>query len=91
MFGVKHRINHRAIVSGVRARRSNKEISEFNNIPMSAIKKHKKDDMDFIDVGSSPEHYDITRKSHTRHSNAHDHEIVARVQEIIDTDPSKKK
>ena len=36
----------------LRAGRSNKEISEFNNIPMSKVKKNKKDYMDFIDVGN---------------------------------------
>ena len=63
--------------------------SKFNNIPMSMVKKQKKVYMDFIDAGNSPEDYDITRKSHKRHSNTHDHEIVARVQELVNTDPSK--
>ena len=45
--------------------------------------------MDFIDVGISPEDYDITRKPHKRRSNPHNQEIVARVQELVDTDPSK--
>ena len=44
--------------------RNNKEISEFNYIPMN-------DYMDFIDVGDSPEDNDIRRKPHKRHSNAH--------------------
>ena len=52
-------------------------------------KKKKKDYMDFIDAGNSPEDYDINRKSHKRHSNAHDHEIVALVQELVDMDASK--
>ena len=89
MSVVKHLINCGVIVSGVCAGRSNKEISEFNNIPMSTVKKHKKEYMDFIDAGNSPEDYDITRKSHKCHSNAHDHEIVSRVQELVNTNPSK--
>ena len=76
-------------ISKVRARRSNKEISKFNNIPMSTVKKHKKDYTDFIDTGNSPEDYDITSKSHKRCSNAQGYDIVARVQELVDTDPSK--
>ena len=43
MSGVTHIINPGAIVSDVRAGRSNKEISEFNNIPMRTENKHKKD------------------------------------------------
>ena len=54
------------------------------------MKKHKKDYMDFIDAGNSPEDYDIMRKPHKRHSNAHNHKIVARVQELVDTDSSKR-
>ena len=53
------------------------------------MKKHKKDYMDFIDVGNSPEDYDITRKPHKCRSDTHNHEIVARVQELVDTDFSK--
>ena len=81
MSGVTHLINHGGIVTGVRVGRSNKEISKFNNFPMSTVKKHKKDVMDFIDTGNSPEDYDITRKPHKCHSNTHDPEIVGIVQE----------
>ena len=88
MSGVTHLIN-RAIVSGDCTQRSDKEISKFNNIPMSMVKKHNKDYMDFINAGNSPEVYDITRKSPKCHSNTLDHEIVVRVQELVDTDPSK--
>ena len=90
MSDVTHLVNRGEIVSGVQAGRNNKEISEFNNIPMSMMKKHKKDYMDFIDAGNSPEDYDIMRKPHKRHSNAHNHKIVARVQELVDTDSSKR-
>ena len=45
--------------------------------------------MDFINAGNSPEDFDITKKPHKCHSNAHDHEIVTRVQELVDTDSSK--
>ena len=48
---------------------------------MSTMKKHKKDYMDFIDVGD--EDYNIMWKPHKRHSNAHNQEIVARVQELV--------
>ena len=53
------------------------------------VKKHKKNYMDFIEAGNSPEDYDITRKGNKRHSKAHNHEIVTRVQKLVDTDPSK--
>ena len=56
---------------------------------MSRVKKHKKDYTDFINTGNSSEDYDITRKSHKGCSDAHDDNIVARVQELVDTDPSK--
>ena len=72
-----------------RAGKSNREISEFNNIPMSTVKKHKKDYTDFIDVSNSPEDYDITRKSHKCTSNTHSYSIVARVKELVNTDPWK--
>ena len=36
-----------AIVSGVRTEMTNKEFSDFNNIPMSIVKKHKRDYNDF--------------------------------------------
>ena len=70
-----------------RAGRSNKEISEFNNIPMSTVKKHT--NTDFIDAGNSPEDCDITRESQKRRSDAHNHDIFARFQELVNTDPSK--
>ena len=53
------------------------------------MKKDMKDYMDFIDAGKIPEDYVITRKNHKRCCNAHNHDIVARVQELVDTDPSK--
>ena len=89
MSGLTQIINRRAIVSGVSVRKMNKEISDFNNIPMSTVKKHKKDYNNFVNPGNSPEAYDITRKIHQGCSNSHNHDIVARVQELVDTDPSK--
>ena len=64
MSGETHIINRRAIVSGVHAGRTTKEISKFNNIPISTVKKFKKDYKDFIDAGNIPEDYDSTRKLH---------------------------
>ena len=89
MSSETHIINRGAIVSGVRAGRTAKEISEFNNIPISTVNKFKKHYTDFIDEGNSPEDYDITRKPHKRRSDAHGNEMVARVQELVDTDPSQ--
>ena len=56
---------------------------------MSTVKKHKKDYMDFIKTGNSPEDCDIMRKPHKRHSKAHNHKIFARVQKLVDIDPLK--
>ena len=68
---------------------TNKEFSNFNNIPMSMVKQHKRDSNDFINRGYSPEAYDNTRKIHKHCSDTHDHDIVAGVKELVDTDPSK--
>ena len=89
MSGLTQIINGGAIVSGVNAGKTNKGISDFNNIPMRRVKKHKKDYNHFIKGSNSPEAYDIPRKIHKRCSDAHDHDIVARLQELVDTDPSK--
>ena len=56
---------------------------------MSTVKKQKKEYNDFINMGNSPEAYDVTRKIHKRCSNAQDHDIVAGVQKLVDMDPSK--
>ena len=89
MSGFTQLINPGAIVSGVHAGKTNKEISDFNNIPMSVVKKHMKDYNDFINVGNSPEAYDITRMIHKCRRDSYYHDIVARVQELVNTDPSK--
>ena len=86
MSGVIHKIVHGVIVSEVCEGRTNKEISEFNKIPMSMVKK---DFTNFIDLGKCLEDYDITRKNYKRYSNTHDHDIVARVQKLVNTDPLK--
>ena len=91
MSGLTQLINHRTIVSRVHAGKMNKDISDFNNIPMSTVKKHKKDYNYLINMGNSPEAYDITRKIHKPCSDTQDHDIVAGVQEFVDTDPSKSK
>ena len=57
----------------------------LQHIPLSTVKKHKKD----YNGGNSPEAYDITRKIHKRHRDTHDHEIGARVHELVNMDPSK--
>ena len=87
MSGLTQIINAGAIVSEVNAGKTNKGISDFNNIPMRRVKKHKKDYNHFIKEGNSPEAYDIPRKIHKRCSDLHNHDVVARVQELVDTDP----
>ena len=49
---------------------------------MSTVNKHKKHYKKNFNSGNSPEAYDIT-------SDHHDHDIVARVQELVNMDPSK--
>ena len=65
------------LVSRVFAGKMNREISDFNNIPMSTVKKHKKDYNNFINMGNSPETYDLTRKIHKCYSAPQDHDIIA--------------
>ena len=80
MSGLTKIINPRAIVSGVHAGKTNKEISDFKKIPVSMVKKQKKDYIYFIHAGNSPDTYDIPRKIHKGRSNVQDHDIVERVQ-----------
>ena len=56
---------------------------------MSMVKKRKMDYTDFINVGNSPEAYDITRKIHKLCSNTQDHDKVVEVQEFVDMFPLK--
>ena len=56
-------------------------------IPVSMVKKQKKDYIYFIHAGNSPDTYDIPRKIHKRCSDPNNHDVVARVQELVDTDP----
>ena len=84
MSSVTHIINPGAKVSVVCARRSNKEISEFNNITMSTVKK---DYLDFVKAGNSPKDYDILRKPHKCPSDAHNHKIVARYRSLSTRTP----
>lgn len=78
-----------AIVSGVRAGKTNREISEFNNIAISTVKDVAKAYRIFIEEGGKDEDYDIKRKTPRRRSDAHGPEIVAQVQELINQDPGR--
>ena len=52
-----------ALVSGIRAQRTNAEIEEFHNIPISTVKKISKLYNDFLASGGKDEDFDIQRRS----------------------------
>ena len=78
-----------AIVTGIRAGRTNKEIADFNNISVSTVKRLAKEYHKFIEQGGQDEEFDIKRKQHRRRSDAHSREIVEQVQEAINNDPGR--
>ena len=78
-----------AIVTGIRAGKTNREIADFCNIPISTVKDISKAYHLFIEEGGSDEDFDIKRNIHRRRSDAHGPEIVAQVQELISDDPGR--
>jgi hypothetical protein len=65
-----------AIVTGIRARRTNREIADFNNISVNIVKSFAREYHSFIEDGGQDEDFDIKRKQHRRRSDAHGMEIV---------------
>jgi transposase len=78
-----------AIVTGIRAGRTNREIADFNNISYNTVKNFSREYYNFIEEGGQDEEFDIKRKKHRRHSDAHSMEIVERVQEAINDDTGR--
>ncbi len=78
-----------AIVTRIRARRTNREIADFNNISVNTVKSFSREYHRFIEEGGQDEDFDIKRKQHRRRSDAHSVEIVEKVQEAINEDPGR--
>jgi len=77
------------IIHGLRAHRSVKEISEFNNIPLSTVYSVKARYDEDIAAGASPNEVSSQRKQHQRRSDAKDGDFVKQVQDMIDEDPGR--
>jgi hypothetical protein len=78
-----------AIVTGIRAGRTNREIADFNNISVNTVKSFSREYHRFIEEGGQDEDFDLKRKQHRRRSDAHGVEMVAKVQEAINEDPGR--
>ncbi len=76
-----------AIVTRIRARRTNREIEEFNNISVNIVKSFAGEYHSFIEDRGKYEDFDIKRKQHRRRSDTHSMEIVEKVQEVINDVP----
>ena len=79
----------RAIVTSLRAGRTNREISDFNNIPYNTVKGFAREYHCFLEEGGDDGDFDIKRKQHRRRSDAYGTEIVAQIQAIINDDPGR--
>ena len=89
MNGTLQEAQRGAIVTGIRAGRTSREIADFNNISYNTVKHIAREYNNFIEEGGQDEKFDIKRKPHHRRSDAHSMEIVDRVQEAINTDPGR--
>jgi len=89
MNGLIQEAGRGAIITGIRAGKTNREIAEFNNLSISTVKEVSKLYHDFIEEGGQDEDFDVKRKSHRRRSDAHSPEITAQVQELINEDPGR--
>lgn len=76
-----------AIVSGIRAGRTNSEIAGFNSIPISTVKKISKLYNDFLASGGMEEDFDIQRKAHRRRSDNMREDMVEVIEDMVDVDP----
>ena len=75
-----------AIVTGVRAGRTSREIADFNHISYNTVKAYVKEYRDFLDAGGLEDDFDIKRKKHRRRSDAHGDDLV---QELVNEDPGR--
>ncbi len=77
------------IVTGLRAGRSVPEIVKFNNLKKSTVRDVKRCYDAFIAAGGLPEDFSSDRKIHKKRSDSLGIDIVARLQELVDQDPSR--
>jgi hypothetical protein len=78
-----------AIVCGLRAGRSNREIADFNNISINTVKHYAREYRTFIEEGGEEALWDIKKKQQKRRSDAHSQELIDQVQAAIDEDPGR--
>lgn len=76
-----------AIVSGIRAGRTNSQIAAFNSIPISTVKKISKLYHDFLASGEKDEDFDIKRKAHRRRSDTMKADMGELIQDMVNVDP----
>ena len=74
-------------MTGLRAGRTNREISDFNNIPCNTVKGFAREYHCFLEEGGEDGDFDIKRKQHCRRSDAYGPEIVAQIQALINDNP----
>jgi hypothetical protein len=89
MNGLLQESQRGAIVTGICAGRTNREIAYFNNISYNTVKHFFHEYHKYIEDGGQDEEFDIKRKQHRRRSDAHSMELVDRVQEAINEDPGR--
>jgi transposase len=87
MNGQQQECARGAIVTGIRTRRTNREIINFNKMSVNTVKNFVREYQNFIEEGGEDHEFDIKRKQHRHCSNAHSMEIVEQVQEAINEDP----
>jgi hypothetical protein len=76
-----------AIVSGIRAGRTNSQIAAFNSIPISTVKKISKLYHDFLASGEKDEDFDIKRKAHRPRSDTMKADMGELIQDMVNVDP----
>jgi transposase len=85
----KERDVRAAIIQGLRAGRTAREISDFNNISLRTVYNEKQRFDESVDSGQSPADVSSERKQHKRRSDARDVNFVQLVQEMISEDPGR--
>jgi transposase len=74
-----------AIVTWIRAGRTNREIADFNNISYNTVKNFSREYHSFIEEGGQDKDFDVKRRKHSRRSDAHSMDLV----ELINEDPGR--
>ena len=77
-----------AIVSEIRAHRTNAEIAEFHKIPISTVfLRFSELYNDFLASGGKDEDFDIQRKVHKRCCDTKREDMVEIIQDMVNADP----